>query len=43
MEVADRIVVMSHGKIEQIGTPEEILKNPINSFVRDFLGQNHEK
>ena len=38
MEVADRVVVMSNGKIEQVGTPEEVYNNPNNSFVYDFLG-----
>ena len=42
MEVADRVVVMSHGKIEQIGTPEEVYHNPANSFVYDFLGNYNE-
>lgn len=38
LEVADRIVVISKGKIEQIGTPEEVFHNPINEFVINFLG-----
>lgn len=38
MEVADKIVVMRRGKIEQIGSPEEIYKNPANLFVAHFLG-----
>jgi sulfate/thiosulfate transport system ATP-binding protein len=38
LEMADRIVVMSSGKIEQIGTPEEVYHNPKNPFVYDFLG-----
>jgi sulfate/thiosulfate transport system ATP-binding protein len=38
MEVADTVVVMSHGRIEQVGTPEEVYNNPVNSFVYDFLG-----
>jgi len=42
MEVADRVVVMSNGKIEQIGTPEEVYKNPVNAFVYDFLGNYNE-
>ena len=37
-EVADRIVVMNHGKIEQIGSPEEVFEHPANAFVMDFLG-----
>lgn len=38
MELADRVVVMSHGRIEQIGTPEDVYHNPANAFVYDFLG-----
>ncbi len=38
MEVADRIVVMSHGKIEQVGTPEEVYDHPATPFVLQFLG-----
>ncbi len=38
MEVADRVVVMSEGGIEQIGTPEQIYHHPANAFVYDFLG-----
>lgn len=35
--LADRIMVMSEGKIEQIDTPEEIFQNPANQFIRDFV------
>ncbi|MBF0477875.1 MAG: sulfate ABC transporter ATP-binding protein [Candidatus Omnitrophica bacterium] len=38
LEVADRIVVMNKGRIEQIGTPEEVYHNPANPFVLSFLG-----
>ena len=38
LEVADRVVVMSQGRIEQIGTPEEVYANPANPFVYEFLG-----
>ncbi|HTQ05713.1 MAG TPA: sulfate/molybdate ABC transporter ATP-binding protein [Polyangiaceae bacterium] len=37
-EVADRVVVMNHGKVEQVGTPEEVFEHPANAFVMDFLG-----
>jgi sulfate transport system ATP-binding protein len=37
-EVADRIVVMNNGKIEQDGTPVEIFEHPASAFVMDFLG-----
>lgn len=38
LDVADRIVVLNEGKIEQIGTPEEVYDNPANPFVYNFLG-----
>ena len=38
MEVADRIVVMNKGVIEQIGTPAEVYQNPASDFVYHFLG-----
>lgn len=38
MEVADRVVVMSNGKIEQVGTPAQVYNQPANAFVYDFLG-----
>ena len=38
LEVADRIVVMNEGEIEQIGTPEEVYEEPANPFVLHFLG-----
>jgi iron(III) transport system ATP-binding protein len=38
LTMADRIVVMDHGKIEQIGTPLEIYREPRTSFVADFIG-----
>jgi sulfate/thiosulfate transport system ATP-binding protein len=38
MEIADRLVVMSQGRIEQIGKPSEIYANPANPFVCEFLG-----
>jgi sulfate transport system ATP-binding protein len=37
LEVADQIVVMDKGGIEQIGTPEEVYEHPATPFVRDFL------
>ncbi|MFM8812472.1 MAG: sulfate/molybdate ABC transporter ATP-binding protein [Methylophilaceae bacterium] len=42
LEVADRIVVMNKGNIEQIGTPEDVYQHPANAFVYQFLGNvNH--
>jgi len=38
LEVADRIVVMNNGKIEQEGTPSEVYDSPATPFVFDFLG-----
>ncbi len=38
-EVADRVVIMRGGKIEQEGAPQEIFDHPANPFVLDFLGQ----
>lgn len=38
LEVADRIVVMNKGRIEQVGTPDEVYDNPKNPFVFQFLG-----
>ncbi|MBL8702574.1 MAG: putative 2-aminoethylphosphonate ABC transporter ATP-binding protein [Alphaproteobacteria bacterium] len=39
LTMADRIVVMNHGRIEQIGTPAEIYRTPASPFVADFVGQ----
>jgi putative spermidine/putrescine transport system ATP-binding protein len=38
LSLADRIVVMKNGAIEQIGTPEDIYNRPASSFVADFVG-----
>jgi iron(III) transport system ATP-binding protein len=38
LTMADRIVVMNHGVIEQIGTPIEIYREPASAFVADFIG-----
>ncbi|NNE22137.1 MAG: putative 2-aminoethylphosphonate ABC transporter ATP-binding protein, partial [Rhizobiales bacterium] len=39
LAMADRIVVMNHGVIEQVGTPTEIYRDPVNLFVADFIGE----
>ncbi|WP_036231161.1 putative 2-aminoethylphosphonate ABC transporter ATP-binding protein [Marinobacterium jannaschii] len=39
LAMADKIVVMNHGVIEQIGTPEEIYSRPKTAFVASFIGQ----
>jgi sulfate transport system ATP-binding protein len=38
LEVADRVAIMDHGKIVQMGTPAEVYDNPANAFVYQFLG-----
>ncbi|MGO1988638.1 betaine/proline/choline family ABC transporter ATP-binding protein, partial [Mammaliicoccus vitulinus] len=40
IKLADRICIMSEGEIIQFDTPNNILKNPANDFVREFIGQN---
>jgi spermidine/putrescine transport system ATP-binding protein len=39
--MADRIVVMNHGRIEQVGTPQEIYHHPTSEFVARFFGDNN--
>ena len=39
LAIADRIVVMNEGRIEQVGTPMEIYRQPAAAFVADFVGQ----
>ncbi|MDF1610167.1 ABC transporter ATP-binding protein [Hoeflea sp. YIM 152468] len=39
--MADRVIIMSRGKVEQIGTPEEIFHHPTNRFVAEFLGSSN--
>lgn len=41
LSMADRIVVMNHGVIEQVGTPSEIYGDPASSFVADFVGKTN--
>ena len=38
MEVAEQIVVMNHGRIEQTGSPRELYESPSNEFVMSFIG-----
>ncbi|MDK8169001.1 CBS domain-containing protein, partial [Staphylococcus warneri] len=38
--LADKICIMSEGKVIQYDTPDNILRQPANDFVRDFIGQN---
>ncbi|PWC31075.1 sulfate ABC transporter ATP-binding protein [Azospirillum sp. TSO35-2] len=39
LELADRVVVMNQGRIEQIGTPADVYDHPASAFVYEFLGQ----
>ena len=41
IELADRIVVLNHGKIEQVGTPDDIYDNPASPFVAGFIGESN--
>jgi sulfate transport system ATP-binding protein len=38
LEVADEVVLMDHGRVEQVGTPEQVYKTPSTPFVYSFLG-----
>jgi sulfate/thiosulfate transport system ATP-binding protein len=40
LEVADRVAILNHGHIEQIGTPEEVLRAPATRFVAEFLARD---
>lgn len=39
MTLSDRVVIMNEGRIQQIGTPQEIYTYPVNYFVADFIGK----
>ncbi len=39
LSLSDRIGIMSKGKLEQVGSPEEVYQKPITTFARDFLGK----
>ena len=41
LTMSDKIVVMSRGQIQQIGTPEDIYNEPANAFVADFIGESN--
>ncbi|HSX59507.1 MAG TPA: sulfate ABC transporter ATP-binding protein, partial [Tahibacter sp.] len=41
LELADRVVVMSQGRIEQVGTPDEIYQQPATPFVFEFIGKSN--
>ena len=38
LEVADRVVIVNAGRIEQIGTPEDVYRHPKSDFVQEFMG-----
>lgn len=38
MSLSDKIIIMNQGKIEQVGSPEEIYQRPVSKFVADFIG-----
>lgn len=40
LEVADRVVVMDKGRIEQVGTPEDVYDRPQTAFVHEFIGES---
>jgi sulfate transport system ATP-binding protein len=40
LEVADRIVVMDKGRIEQVGTPQQVYDHPASAFVHEFIGES---
>ena len=39
LSVADRVAIMNGGRIEQVGTPQDVYNKPLTRFVRDFLGR----
>ena len=41
LTMSDRVVVMDNGKIQQVGTPQDIYNEPLNAFVADFIGESN--
>ncbi|MDD3108651.1 MAG: ABC transporter ATP-binding protein, partial [Alistipes sp.] len=41
LTLSDTVIVMSNGRIQQIGTPKDIYNEPINAFVADFIGESN--
>lgn len=42
LKLGDRLCIMKDGEIIQIGTPQELLQNPVNDFVKQFIGKSHQ-
>jgi sulfate/thiosulfate transport system ATP-binding protein len=40
LELADRVIVLDHGRVQQVGTPEEIYERPQSAFVQHFIGES---
>jgi sulfate transport system ATP-binding protein len=40
LELADRVVVMDSGRIEQVGTPQDVYERPATAFVHEFIGES---
>jgi osmoprotectant transport system ATP-binding protein len=43
LKIADEVVIMKAGSIQQIATPRELIQNPVNDFVRSFIGEERFK
>jgi sulfate transport system ATP-binding protein len=41
LDLADRVVILDHGRIEQVGAPRELCREPASAFVMTFLGDTH--
>jgi len=41
LSIADRLAVLNHGRIEQIGAPQEVYLNPVSTFVAGFIGETN--
>ena len=42
LELADRVVVMRAGKVEQVGTPDEVYREPVSPYVFEFIGRSNQ-
>ena len=41
LSMSDKVIVMNEGKIQQIGTPQDVYNEPVNAFVADFIGESN--